>query len=163
MPWTRSITVWEQGPKRKIQSSWLEPLEDVREDLKMHWQFEEARRKLFPNYKLSDRTAGLDRNWLREEQGRAFVVAKARYCSNYYNELGTVCDWCQSEERGGNRTVCWTKLDKKDGGNLSRQENSSSKKSKDILDSHDKGKNAGAASSSRPVNRRYKLLKDVMC
>ncbi|XP_031501952.1 uncharacterized protein LOC116265482 isoform X3 [Nymphaea colorata] len=137
MPWTRSITVWEQGPKRKIQSSWLEPLEDVREDLKMHWQFEEARRKLFPNY--------------------------VRYCSNYYNELGTVCDWCQSEERGGNRTVCWTKLDKKDGGNLSRQENSSSKKSKDILDSHDKGKNAGAASSSRPVNRRYKLLKDVMC
>ncbi|CAN6477906.1 unnamed protein product [Victoria cruziana] len=85
------------------------------------------------------------------------------YCSNYYNELGTVCDWCQSEERGGNRMICWTKLDKKDGGNLSRQENSTGKKNKDVLDGHDKAKNAGATSSSRPANRRYKLLKDVMC
>lgn len=85
-----------------------------------------------------------------------------RYCSNYYNEQGTstVCDWCQSEERSGSRTFCWTKLEKKDDGSLSRYVNSSKNHN---MENHDKGKNLVASSSSRPANRRYKLLKDVMC
>ncbi|CAN6460851.1 unnamed protein product [Victoria cruziana] len=74
------------------------------------------------------------------------------YCSNYYNEQGTstVCDWCQSEERSGSRTFCWTKLEKKDDGSLSRYVNSSKNHN---MENHDKGKNLVASSSSRPANR----------
>ncbi|KAM7260992.1 hypothetical protein ACFE04_026467 [Oxalis oulophora] len=90
------------------------------------------------------------------------------YCSNYYKEISEaneVCDWCQSERRNINNN------------NSTSRHGSSSSSKKTISPSthHDHnnqdgggavvkgGKHSNGVPSPRPTQRRYKLLKDVMC
>ncbi|ERN00764.1 hypothetical protein AMTRI_Chr13g83560 [Amborella trichopoda] len=83
------------------------------------------------------------------------------YCSNYYGEpeASGVCDWCLSEERGRDYKLHCRKMARKEArisvsGHEVKQEDEYA---------HDKKKNGGAMSSTRSNNRRYKLLKDVLC
>ncbi|KAH6813104.1 zinc ion-binding protein [Perilla frutescens var. frutescens] len=86
------------------------------------------------------------------------------YCSNYYREDGgliQVCDWCQCEER--NFTARQSGSSPPSSRNNNSKSEARSVYSGERIKQHHGGSSAGKPPSPRPIVRRYKLLKDVMC
>ncbi|KAJ8650018.1 hypothetical protein MRB53_003041 [Persea americana] len=105
---------------------------------------------------------------------KLFHCAKCRsryqhsYCTNYYDESleTTVCDWCRSKKRSGMKHVVPSKRSAgKCGRAMNRSEYSGDKikRNGSSNDREEYSDHVRGTPSPRPVGRKYKLLKDVLC